>query len=146
MFPLDLSKDNVTWVTSRISSAAGALGAEAIDLINWLLHFGRVSEKFIVIVADLTDWVANSSSPCVAYRSLMACFLVSLDKRPGVCPIGIGETLRHAIAKLVIRVAGDQAKTVCGSLQLGAGLEAVIEGSTHTVSQRRREIISPAPG
>ena len=50
--------------------------------------------------------------------------------------MGIGETLRRALDKLVMRAAGDQAKTVCGNLQLCAGLEAVIEGSTHTVGQR----------
>ena len=33
--------------------------------------------------------------------------------------------------------ARDQAKTVCGNLQLCAGVEAGIEGATHTVRQRR---------
>ena len=51
-------------------------------------------------------------------------------------PVGIGETLRRALDKLVMRAAGDQAKTVCGNLQLCAGLEAVIEGATHTVGKR----------
>ena len=53
--------------------------------------------------------------------------------------MGIGETLRRAPAKLIMRADGDQAKTVCGNLQLGAGLEAGIEGATHTVGQRRLE-------
>ena len=51
--------------------------------------------------------------------------------------MGIGETLRRALAKLVMRAAGDQAKTACGNLQLCAGLEAGIEGATHAVGQRR---------
>ena len=67
----------------------------------------------------------------------MACCLVALDKRPGVRPVGIGETLRRALDKLVMRASGDQAKTACGNLQLCAGLEAGIEGVTHTVGQRR---------
>ena len=36
-----------------------------------------------------------------------------------------------------MRAAGDQAKTACGNLQICAGLEACIEGATHTVGQRR---------
>ena len=44
-----------------------------------------------------------------------------------------------------MREAGDQAKTVCGSLQLCVGLEAGIEGETHTVAQRRRERNVPEP-
>ena len=53
--------------------------------------------------------------------------------------MGIGETLRQVLAKLVMRAAGDQAKKACGNLQLCAGLEARIEGSTHAVGQRRLE-------
>ena len=34
---------------------------------------------------------------------------------------------------------GEQAKTACGNLQLCAGLEAGIEGATHTMGQRRPE-------
>ena len=67
----------------------------------------------------------------------MACRLVALDKRLGVRPVGIGETLRQALAKLVMRAAGEQAKTACGNLQLCAGLEASIERATHAVGQRR---------
>ena len=69
----------------------------------------------------------------------MACRLVALDKRPGVRPVGIGETLRRALTKLVMRAAGEQAKTACGNLQLCAGHEAGIEGATHAVGQRRVE-------
>ena len=47
----------------------------------------------------------------------------------------MGETLHNAIAKLVIRVAGFQVKTACGSLQLCAGMEAGIEGATHAMVQ-----------
>ena len=56
-----------------------------------------------------------------------------------MCPVGIGETLRRALAELVMRAAGDQAKTVCGNLQLCAGFEASIDGATHAVGQRRLE-------
>ena len=51
--------------------------------------------------------------------------------------MGIGETLRRDLAKLVMRAAGDQAKTACGNLQLCEGLKAGIEGATHNVGQRR---------
>ena len=53
--------------------------------------------------------------------------------------MGIGETLRRALAKLVMRAAGDQAKTACRNLQLCTGLKAVIEGAIHAVGKRRLE-------
>ena len=83
--------------------------------------------------------MANFPPPWAAYCALMACHLVALDKRLGVHPVGIGETLRRALAKLITRAAGEQAKTACGNLQLCASLEAGIEGATHAVGQRRVE-------
>ena len=51
--------------------------------------------------------------------------------------MGIGETICWALTKLVMRAAGDQAKTAYGNLQLCAGLEAGIEGAANAVGQRR---------
>ena len=131
--PLDFTEDDVTWVVSKLSSAASAMGAEAMELCNWLLCFGSASEQFRVVVASLADWMANYSPPWAAYLTLMTCRLVGLDKRPGVRPVVIGETLRRALAKLVMRAAGDQSKTACGNLQLCAGIKAGIEGAIHAV-------------
>ena len=35
--------------------------------------------------------------------------LVALNKRPQVRPVGVEDTLRRALAKLIMRAAGDQA-------------------------------------
>ena len=140
--PLDFTDDDVTWVASKIYGAAGALGAEAMELRNWLLRFICASEELRVVVVRLADWIANSSPPWAAYCALMACRLVALDKRHGVRPVGIGQTLHKALAKLVVRAAGDQMKTAFGNLQLCAGLEAGIEVETHAVGQRRLARVS----
>ena len=63
MVPLDFTEDYVTWVTSKLSGAAGALGAEAMELHNWLLCFGCASEDFRVVVSSLADWMANPPPP-----------------------------------------------------------------------------------
>ena len=137
--PIDFTEDDVTRVASKFSGTAGTMGAEAIELRNCLLRFGCASEELRVVVARLIDWMANSSPPWDAYRALMACRLVALDKWPGVRPVGIGDTLHQALAKLIMMAAGDQAKTACGNLQLCAGLKSGIEGATHTVRHRRLE-------
>ena len=118
---LDSLDYNVTWVAYKLSGAAGALGAEAIELRNWLLHFGCPSEEFRVVVVNMYDWMAHSSPYWAAYCALMACRLVALDKRPGVSPVGIWETLRRFIDKHITRAVGDQENglreppTVCRS-------------------------------
>ena len=93
-------------------------------------------EELRVLVASLADWMTNSSPLWAAYRALMACRLVALGKRPWVRPVGIRETLRCALTKLVMRAAGGQAKISCGKLQLCTGLESSIEGATHSVGQQ----------
>ena len=113
-------------MASKISGDSGALGDEVIEMSNGLLCFGFASKEFRVIVVNMADYMANSYSPWAVYRSLVACRLVALDKRPGVRPVRIGDTLRRSIAKLVMRVTGHQEKTAFGSLQLCVGLEAVI--------------------
>ena len=77
----------------------------------------------------------NSSPPWAAYCKLMACCLVALDKSSWVRPVGIGETIRRALARLVMRASGYQAKTACGNLQLCAGLEAGIDVAKNAVRQ-----------
>ena len=59
--------------------------------------------------------------------------------------MGIGETLHWDLSKLVMRDAGDQAKTACGNFQLYAGLEAGIEGATHAGGQQRLERVRRRP-
>ena len=134
------------WVVSKISGTAAVLGVEAIDLRNFLICFGCMSEELRAIVANLSGWMANYSPPWVAYRALMACYLVFMDKRTGVRPVEIGETLRGALTKLVMRSAGDQANTACGNPQLCAHLEVGIEGATHAVGKRSRERVEKMAG
>ena len=59
--------------------------------------------------------------------------LCALDKCPGVRPVGVGETWRRATAKILLLVAGAEAKEACGIDQLCAGLEAGIEGGIHAM-------------
>ena len=66
---LDFTEYDVTWAASKLSGAAGALGAEAMELRNWLLRFGCVSEELRVVNARLEDWMANPPppGPCIAH-------------------------------------------------------------------------------
>ena len=61
--PLNFKEDDVTRVTSNLSGAANSLGAEAIEMRNWLLRFGCASEYLRVVVVRLSDWMANYPTP-----------------------------------------------------------------------------------
>ena len=61
--PLKFTEDDVTWVASKLSGAAGTLGAEEIELRKCLLCFGCASKEIRVVVARLADWMANFLPP-----------------------------------------------------------------------------------
>ena len=61
--PLKFTEDDITWVASKLSSTAGLLGAEAIDLRNWVLHVGWEPEDLRVVVVRLDEWMDNFSPP-----------------------------------------------------------------------------------
>jgi hypothetical protein len=66
----------------------------------------------------------------------MAYLLFGLKKRPGVRPVGAGETWWQLFAKVVFRIARGEAKEACGINQLCAGLKAcIIEGGIHATNQ-----------
>ena len=52
---LDFSEDDVICVASKLSRATGGVGAEAIELSNWLICFECVSEEFRVLVVNPAD-------------------------------------------------------------------------------------------
>jgi hypothetical protein len=65
----------------------------------------------------------------------MAGQLVTLDKGPGIWPLGVGETWWQVIAKALLLITSNKAKEVCGIDQLCAGLKAGIKGGIHVMTQ-----------
>ena len=136
LLPLVISADHVATAAAKLGGSGGPSQADSIAVTRWLLGFGAESEKLRTVLAKLCEWLANEHPPWAAYRALMACRLVALDKLPGTRPVGIGEILRRLMAKIVIAHVGDQATLACGNLQLCAGLSAGIEGAIHAMHQK----------
>jgi hypothetical protein len=130
---LDVTEDSVETVARRLSGAAGLGGTDACALKHWLLRFGPASRELWQAVADFVDWFGNIFPPWAAYRAIMAGRLLALDKSPGVRPVGIGETWRRLFAKVLLLLAGSDAREACGIDQLSAGLQAGIEGGIHAI-------------
>ena len=107
---VDITEDTVAKVARRLSGSAGLGGTDSHALKHWLLRFGVASTKLRVALAEFTDWLSNGFPPWAGYRGLMSGRLCALDKCPGVRPVGVGETWRRATAKIVLLVAGTEAK------------------------------------
>ena len=112
-------------------SGPGGTGSEALQ--GWLLKFGEDSTRLRTSVETFVDWLANRSPPWEAYHAFMHAPLIVLDKKPGVRPVGVGETWRHIFANIVLKVTGPEATMARQDDQLCAKLKAEIYGAIHGV-------------
>ena len=104
-----------------------------MSLQHWLLRFGAASAELRRILGDFVEWLGNGRPPWAAYRALLSGRIIALDKQPGTRPVGVGETWRRLMAKCLLKVAGPEAKSACGTTELAGVLEAGIEGAIHTI-------------
>ena len=58
---------------------------------------------------------------------------IALDKQHGMHPVGVRETLRRILSKIVIKVKGTEATMACQDEQMCAGLKAGIGGIAYGV-------------
>ena len=56
-----------------------------------------------------------------------------MDKRPGIQPVGVGETRRRLFANIILKFAGLEATMACKDYHMGAGIKAVIYSAINGV-------------
>ena len=105
----------------------GIKGAIHATRLQWTQNYQEEELGFLLIDARN----AFNGPPWAAYRAMMSCRLIVLEKSPGIRPVGIGETWRRLLAKCLLRVTGQEAKAACGTEHLEGGAEAGIEGAIH---------------
>ena len=90
--PVKILEEAVELVARKILGSSGPGGTDSESLQVWLLKFGENSTRLFTSVEIFVDWLSNGSPPWEAYRALMSGRLIALDKKPGVRPVGVGET------------------------------------------------------
>ena len=128
---MDITDNTVMEVARKLSRGAGTRGTDSVSLQHWLLHFGAAIGELRMIVADFAEWLSNGRPPWAAYQAMMRGSLITLDKQPGVRPVGVGETWRRLMAKCLLQVTGKYAKAACKTEQLAGGVKSEIEGGIH---------------
>ena len=126
MFPINITDDVVVAVEGRLSRGVGPGGTGSVSLQHSILRFGAASGELRQIVVEFGEWLSNGQPPWDAYRAMLSGRLISLDKSPGIRPVGISETWRRLLAKCLLRVTVKEAKAACGTEELAAGVEAGI--------------------
>ena len=118
------------------SAALKTSGASGIDAHGWrrlCTCYYSISRDLCQALADMAKHLcAQFIDPSVT-APFFACRLNALDKRPGVRPIEIGDTVMRIIAKAVLMAVRGDVLDVAGSIQLCAGQIAGTETAVHAV-------------
>ena len=77
------------------------------------------------------DWLDNHNTPWATYCAFISVQIIALDKQPGVCPVGAGETWRRIFSTCVLRIMVSEATNAWKNDQICSGLKAVIDGDVH---------------
>ena len=106
---------------SSIRSAAlctkGAAGPSGIDAHGWkrlCTAFKSASRDLCHALTTVAKRLGTTIVATEALSPLLTCWLIALDKCPGVRPIGICETSRQIIAKAVLSVAKEDLQEAAG--------------------------------
>ena len=129
-----MTSAHIQSVTHQLQGGAGPEGCDSSYSHNILLRYGASSASLCDSTAALCHHICNLIVPWDDIRALAASRLIDLNKCPGVCPIGIGETLRRIIGKAVCLATQIDAALVCSSDQLCAGLKAGIDGAIYAMN------------
>ena len=77
---------------------------------------------------------------------LMSNCLIALDKCPGVCPVGVGETPRRIVGKAVCMATCVDVEDLYGIDQLCGGIRSGIEGPIHAMNDLFAQHHDSVPG
>ena len=91
LFDVDVTSSHVEQVARHLRGSGGPDGADSYHWQCFLLHYGAHSSRMREAVADLATHLANGIVDWTDIQALMVNRLITLDKCPGVRPIGIGE-------------------------------------------------------
>ena len=95
-------------IRSTVQQMSGSAGPSGLNAKEWkklCSSFHRASDDLCQAIAKLTRRLCSTYVDPCGISPLIACRLIALDKCPGVRPIGVGETLRRLIGKVVLQIA-----------------------------------------
>ena len=116
-----------------MGSSSGPSGLGAATWRRMCTSFHLSSNDLCTALSSLGWHVCTEYVDPVGLYLLLSSCLITFDKNPGVCPIGLGETTRHLLGKAILYFIGPDALEVAGSTQLCAGQIYGCDAVVHAV-------------
>ena len=110
-----------------------------MDAAGWLRilasnNFGTSSSDLRKAFANVVRKLCTDLVETHTIEALLFYRLISLDKNPGLRPIGVGEVLRRIAGKVTVSVLKEYVIKYTGTLQVCNGQEAGIEVAIHSMN------------
>ena len=124
------------WNTAlRMDGAAGPSGLDAAAWKRLCSSFKSASDELCDNLACLARQICTTYVDPKSLSAFIACRLITLDKCPGIRPIGIGETVRRIIGKSIAVTIREDIQAAAGPLQVCAGHLPGCEAAVHAMHQ-----------
>ena len=132
--------DRLTGYLTKLAAfhTQGAAGPSGVDAYSWrrlCSSFGRASVNLCNSLAAVARRLCTQEVDSKELMAFVACRLITLDKKPGVRPIGIGDVSRRIIAKAILYVIRTDIQLAAGALQTCAGHDAGAEAAIHAMRE-----------
>ena len=121
----------------RTKGSVGPSGMDA-ELYRRILcskNFAAEGKTLREEIATLTRNLLKFNYHPSLLEGYTVCRLITLDKNPGVRPIGVGEVLRRIIGKTTSAMFKEETKEAVGALQVCAGHSAGSEAAIQAMNQ-----------
>ena len=134
--PVQFDRLNGNMIRTAALQTQGGAGPSGVDAAGWrrlCTAFHGASRDLCNAVAQFARRIATTFVDPAGLSAFIACRLIPLDKRPGVRPIGICETVRRIVGKAVMSIVRHDVQEAAGPLQLCAGQQAGCEAAVHAL-------------
>ena len=115
----------------RIQGSAGPSGVDAIGWRRLCTGFKRESNDLCEAIAAVGRRLCSDLVDPRSLQALPACWLIPVNKNPGVRPIGVCEVIRRILGKAILSVVKQDVVAATGPLQLAGGLDGGCEAAVH---------------
>lgn len=114
----------------------GSAGPSGLDSGYWrrLCSCFSASTDLCDAIALFTCRLCTSFLDPSSLSAFVTCRLITLEKCPGVRPIGVGETIRHIVCTSIMTITRNDILDSVGSLQLCAGQDSGCEAAFHSIN------------
>ena len=119
----------------RCFGTAGPSGMDAAMLKRLCNSFNGFSNLLFDAIASFARQLASGCVDPKGVAPFLACRLRSLNKNPGIQPIGVCKIICRVIGKAILLVVGGDIQSVTGAIQLCAGLLGVCDAAVHAMQK-----------